>query len=90
MKAAADDRCRRLLERLSRYLDDDLSPAERRTLVAHLRRCPCCQTMAVSLRHTVEVCRKAGTARLPPEMKQRARARVSTLLASVPAPRFRT
>lgn len=86
---AADDRCRRLLEQLSRYVDDDLSSTERRALVTHLRRCHCCQTMAGSLRHTVEVCRKAGTARLPPEVKQRARARISTLLASGPAPRLR-
>jgi anti-sigma factor RsiW len=90
MKKPASDRCRALLEQLSRYIDGDLTPAERRSLGAHLRKCPCCQTMADSLQHTVEACRKAGTARLPADVRGRARARIATLLASGPAQRPRT
>ena len=90
MTTTPSDRCRALLEQLSRYIDDDLSPAERRTLTAHLRRCPCCQTMADSLKHTVDACRKAGTARLPADVRVRARARIATLLASGTAARRRT
>ena len=82
MKTPASDRCRSLLEQLSKYIDDDLTPAQRRSLTAHLRRCPCCQTMADSLKHTVETCRKAGTARLPADVRSRARARIATLLAT--------
>ena len=70
MNTTTSDRCRALLEQLSRYIDDDLSPAERRALTAHLRRCPCCQTMADSLKHTVDACRKAGTTRLPADVRQ--------------------
>ncbi len=69
MNTTPSDRCRALLEQLSRYIDDDLSPAERRALTAHLRRCPCCQTMADSLKHTVDACRKAGTTRLPADVR---------------------
>ena len=90
MKALAEDRCRRLLEQLSRYIDDELTATERRAVAAHLRRCPCCQTMADSLKHTVEVCRKAGGARLPSDVTSRARARITTLLASGSVPRPRT
>ncbi|MGE5198870.1 MAG: anti-sigma factor family protein [Rhodospirillaceae bacterium] len=90
MKTTASDRCRALLEQLSRYIDDELTPAQRRTLSAHLRRCPCCQSMADSLRHTVETCRKAGTARLPADVRVRARARIATLLHSETSPRPRT
>jgi len=90
MKAVAENRCRRLLEQLSRYIDGELTATERRAVAAHLRRCPCCQTMADSLKHTVEVCQKAGGARLPSDVKARARARITTLLASGPAPRPRT
>lgn len=90
MKTTASDRCRSLLEQLSRYIDDDLTPAQRRTLTAHLRRCPCCQSMADSLKHTVETCRKAGTARLPADVRVRARARIATLLASGSVERPRT
>ena len=84
MRTPASDRCRSLLEQLSKYLDDELPPAQRRSLSAHLRRCPCCQTMADSLKHTVETCRKAGTTRLPADVRVRARARIATLLASGP------
>ena len=90
MKTPASDRCRSLLEQLSRYIDDELTVAQRRSLTAHLRRCPCCQTMADSLKHTVETCRKAGTARLPPDVRVRARARIATLLATGQAARPRT
>ena len=90
MTTTPSDRCRALLEQLSRYIDDDLTPAERRALTAHLRRCPCCQTMADSLKHTVDACRRAGTARLPADVRGRARTRIATLLASGPGVRSRT
>jgi anti-sigma factor RsiW len=90
MKSPASDRCRSLLEQLSRYIDGDLTSAQRRSLGAHLRRCPCCQTMADSLKHTTDACRKAGAARLPADVRARARARIATLLASGPAEKTRT
>ena len=90
MTTTPSDRCRALLEQLSKYIDDDLTPAQSRSLSAHLRRCPCCQTMAGSLKHTVDACRKAGTARLPADVRGRARARIATLLASGPGVRSLT
>ena len=89
MTTPPSDRCRALLEQLSKYIDGDVTPAERRSLSAHLRRCPCCQTMADSLKHTVEACRRAGTARLPADVRGRAKARIATLLASGPGVRSR-
>lgn len=90
MRRTASDRCRSLLEQLSKDIDDELTSAQRRSLKAHVRRCPCCQTMADSLKHTVDACRKAGTARLPADVRLRARARIAALLASEPAGRPRT
>jgi anti-sigma factor RsiW len=89
-KKTGSGRCRSLLEQLSKYIDDELTPAQRRSLTAHLRRCPCCQTMAESLKHTVEACRKAGSARLPADVRSRARARIAMLLAADAGPRART
>ncbi len=85
----AHDRCRELLELLSRYVDGDLSGPDRRRLVAHLNRCPCCQAMAESLQQTVDACRRAKGARLPSDVRARARARITTLLASGHASRSR-
>ena len=84
MKPHPTDRCRQLLEQVSRYLDGDLSAAQRRTVGQHLRRCPCCQHMADGLKHTVDACHKAGVARLPADVRTRAKARIATLLASGP------
>ena len=87
MNATASDRCRTLLEQLSRYIDGEVTPAQRRSLAAHLKRCPCCQTMADHLQQTVDACRRVGGARLPADVRARARARIKTLLASGPVPR---
>jgi anti-sigma factor RsiW len=90
MTRPASDRCRTLLEKLSRYIDGELTAAQRRSLAAHLRRCPCCQVMTDSLRHTADACRKAGAARLPADVRARAKARIATVLATGPAHRRRT
>jgi anti-sigma factor RsiW len=88
-KRPAHDRCRELIEQLSTYVDGELTGAERTALLRHLKHCPCCQAMADGLQQTVEVCRKAKTARLPADVRARARARIATLLASGAAPRER-
>ena len=87
MKPHAHDRCRDLLERMSLYVDGELSGAERRAFLAHLQKCPCCQSMADGLKDTVDACHQARRSRLPADVRQRARARIATLLASGPAPR---
>jgi anti-sigma factor RsiW len=83
---AHDHRCADYLERLSRYLDDELPAADRRTIERHLRDCPCCEDVLASLRHTVAICQEEGKPDLPPDVRQRARARVSELLRRVQPP----
>jgi len=73
--------CRDLLEQLSLYIDGELKAAERRKLAAHLRRCPCCEEFAESLKRTVLLCQQAGRTRLPADVRARARARIAELLA---------
>jgi anti-sigma factor RsiW len=84
-----DHRCVDFLERLSRYLDDDLPPASRQTIERHLRDCPCCEEVLESLRQTVAICHEEGRPELPPDVRQRARARVSDLLRQAPPMRSR-
>jgi len=85
-RPSADDdhRCLESLERLSRYLDDELAAADRRVIERHLRDCPCCGDVLESLRHTVAICHDEGRPELPPIVRQRARARVSELLSHAP------
>ncbi len=80
MKGAASERCRAMLTQISRLLDGELKGGERRALVLHLRRCPCCEDVAESLQRTVEACHKAGRSRLPADVRARARQRVAVLL----------
>jgi len=87
MMAVPSKTCRALLERLSRYVDDDVSAAERRSLVAHLRRCPCCSGIAESLKHTASVCRDASSTRLPAAVRRRAKTRITALLSTESAKR---
>ncbi len=80
MKPHPPERCRELLDQLSRYVDGDLDARERRSLMAHLRRCPCCDEFARSLQRTAALCRDAGKRRLPADVRSRARARIAQLM----------
>jgi anti-sigma factor RsiW len=84
-----DHRCADFLERLSRYLDDDLPSAERRAIERHLRDCPCCEDVLESLRFTVTACHEKGRPALPRDVRQRAKARVAELLRQAPQGRSR-
>ena len=75
-------RCLALLGKLSRYLDDDITSRERRTIDAHCRDCTRCHRMIAGLRHTIELCRAAGSAPIPAKVRARAAARISRLLRS--------
>ncbi len=80
MRRHPSGRCQQLLERLQLYVDGELTPREHRALVAHLRRCPCCEEFAQSLERTVAACRQAGLRRLPSDVRARARARIAELM----------
>ncbi len=85
MKPHDPSKCRELLERLSLYIDGELTGRERRSMMDHLRRCPCCEEFADSLRRTVALCQEAGRRRLPSDVRARARARIADLMREAPA-----
>ena len=78
-------RCKDFLERLSRYLDDDLPAPDRRTVEKHLADCPCCEDVLDSLKETVSLCHDKGRPALPRDVRVRARQRVKALLAEIDA-----
>jgi len=82
--------CRELVEQLSRFIDNDLPPAERQAVRRHLQRCPCCDDFVASLARTVRLCQQTGHVELPPAVRARAVARVRRLIAQealAPTPR---
>lgn len=74
------DHCKDLLERLSRYIDNELPDGERARIEAHLHECPECVEVLHSLEHTVDLCREEGHPDLPPDLRARALERVHRLL----------
>ena len=74
-------RCRALVLELSRYLDDDLTPARRRTIDRHIKACACCEMMTARLRRVVDICRAEGKRRPPRDAMSRAAKRVKALVA---------
>ena len=79
----AHARCFALLGQLSRYIDDEMTPRERRTIDAHCSDCARCRRVIAGLRRTVALCRDAGSAPLPARLRRRAKADVARLLRSL-------
>ena len=76
-------RCFALLGQLSRYIDDEMTPRERRKIDAHCSDCARCRRVIAGLRRTVALCHDAGSAPLPARLRRRARANVARLLRSL-------
>jgi anti-sigma factor RsiW len=53
--------CHETLDRLSDFLEDELTPRERRRVVRHLARCERCRAMRESLSRTLDQLRSLGT-----------------------------
>ncbi|RPI53137.1 MAG: zf-HC2 domain-containing protein [Acidobacteria bacterium] len=73
-------RCLALLGRLSRYIDDELTPRQRRAIDTHCRDCTRCRRMIAGLRRTVDMCRSAGSTPIPARVRARARASIARLV----------
>lgn len=69
-----------LAERLSAFLDGDLSAADCRRIAAHARTCPRCRALTQELRDTVGECRRAADVPLPAAVRRRAQAGIRELL----------
>jgi anti-sigma factor RsiW len=72
--------CDMLTERLSAFLDGDLSAAECARISRHASTCRRCTKVTAELRKTVGLCKRAAKAPLPLALRRRAAARVKTLL----------
>lgn len=91
-QAPRPTRCEAELLTLSQYLEGELTPRTAQAIEQHLDACPCCATVASSLRAMIARCRSAEVRRIPADVRARARARVRALLDATsvaPLPRGR-
>jgi anti-sigma factor RsiW len=63
--------CLELFERLSDYIDGELSPAERLAVEAHVAGCIACLACLQTLQRTVALCRTGGDHAVPEELSRR-------------------
>jgi anti-sigma factor RsiW len=61
--------CRELFERLSEYVDGELSEEICREVRQHMEGCDPCVAFAKTLKTTTELCRRLPSQPLPPEVE---------------------
>jgi anti-sigma factor RsiW len=79
-RPAPPARCLALFERLSGYIDAELTPRQRRAVQTHCRDCQRCQSVVASLKRTVALCRCDRGSAMSTRTRAQARARVAKLL----------
>ncbi len=71
--------CRALVERLSEYLDAELSPDLCRQIEGHLEDCPPCREFLESLKRTVRWLDTVKTESMPEELRRELQERLRNL-----------
>ena len=80
MKPATGITCESLLSQMSSYLDGDLPELTCAAIEQHATACVECERVIAEFRTATGLCRSAGNAPLPDDVRARARARVRELL----------
>jgi len=68
-------RCRELVELVTEYLEEALSPADRRAFQAHVRGCDDCRVYLGQMRETIDALGELPPARLPDAAREELLAR---------------
>jgi predicted anti-sigma-YlaC factor YlaD len=63
--------CRKVLETLSDYLDDDVALATRRDLETHLAECRTCTVIYDTAKRTLRIVTDVGSFEIPAEVSER-------------------
>ena len=78
--SAPSAECWAILNDISTYLDGELDATACAAIEVHCSTCPHCAPIVEGLRRTVGLCREAGSAPLPDEVRARAREGIRRLL----------
>ena len=68
--------CKDLLQELSDYLDEELSPEQREELEEHLSECRPCKVVADTSRSTVKIVTGCRSFELPPKISAKIMAKI--------------
>lgn len=77
-------RCGKHLERISQYLDGELSEKECLEVERHLAECPECAACLDSIRKTIRLCREMGREKVPADAARRLRENLLACLSGDP------
>lgn len=72
---------------LNRYLDGELDRKACEAMQAHVEACPACGTACRALRDALDLCRRPGARRLPPEARESLRRAIRGALQEIEASR---
>jgi anti-sigma factor RsiW len=70
MKSDQELTCQRVVELVTAYLDDGLSPEDRQDFEQHLVSCSGCRNYLEQMRRTIETCERVQLA-LPAELEEK-------------------
>jgi anti-sigma factor RsiW len=62
--------CIELVAHVSEFLDGEMDHEIRRAFQAHLKECPRCEELLISLKKTLELAKRAPKESLPPHIKR--------------------
>ena len=75
--------CKQFLDELNDFLDEALDGMTRAELEHHLGKCPNCQVLVDTTRHTVRVFKGLDPCPIPPEVESRLLAAIEARAASI-------
>jgi len=70
---SGESTCRRVFDLLSDYVDGELSPEDRASLMRHLQACPPCEEFLKTFETARSLCRESLMEKMPSELKERLR-----------------
>jgi anti-sigma factor RsiW len=73
--------CIKILQRLSAYLDDELTTEVCKEVRAHMGACPKCELFLDSLRQTISLCRHFDAGSLSPSKKLQLRREIQNAIS---------
>ena len=70
------EECKKDFERISEYLDGELTKDICLRIEQHLNECPECRECVDTLRKSIQLCKRASMEEVPPDVRERLRSKL--------------